>query len=139
MRASRIRPTSTPGEPRRGAALVELAVCLPTLVFVMLMAMEAADVIFLKQSLHVAAYEAARTAIKPDSTTTLAEDAAEQILNNRQVSGYLIDFTPNDVSGVTRGEIITVTVSAPVTSNTALPSWYPGTSQLQAQVKMNKE
>ncbi|MBW3671380.1 MAG: pilus assembly protein, partial [Acidobacteria bacterium] len=57
--------------------MVELAVCLPTLIFVMLMAMEAADVIFLKQTLHIAAYEAARTAIKPGATRPLAEDAAD--------------------------------------------------------------
>jgi Flp pilus assembly protein TadG len=139
MRSARILHPPAGGERRRGAALVELAVCLPTLIFVMLMAMEAADVIFLKQTLHVAAYEAARAAIKPDSTSTLAEDAAEQILNTRQVSDYEITFTPSNVSGVDPGEIITVTVSAPVSENTALPSWYPGTSQLQARVKMNKE
>ena len=139
MRSARILSAPAGRKPRRGAALVELAVCLPTLIFVMLMAMEAADVIFLKQTLHVAAYEAARTAIKPDSTKTLAENAAKQILDDRQVSDYEITFTPSNVSGVDPGEIITVTVSAPVSENTALPSWYPGTSQLQARVKMNKE
>ena len=139
MRSARILPPPAGGERRRGAALVELAVCLPTLIFVMLMAMEAADVIFLKQTLHVAAYEAARAAIKPDSTSTLAENAAKQILDTRQVSDYEITFTPSNVSGVDPGEIITVTVSAPVSENTALPSWYPGTSELQARVKMNKE
>lgn len=139
MRSARILPAPPGREPRRGAALVELAVCLPTLIFVMLMAMEAADVIFLKQTMHVAAYEAARAAIKPDSTTTLAENAGKQLLDTRQVSDYEITFTPSNVSGVDPGEIITVTVSAPVSENTALPSWYPGTSQLQARVKMNKE
>ena len=138
MRTAGTRPIAD-RERRRGAALVELAVCLPTLIFVMLMAMESADVIFLKQTLHIAAYEAARAAIEPGSTKSVAEAAAEHILDDRRVQDYNVQFTPGNVSGVSPGEMITVTVSAPVKKNTALPSWYLGKSQLQAQVKMNKE
>jgi TadE-like protein len=136
---SRGERSRAPRRGRRGAALVELAVCLPTLIFVMLMAMEAADVIFLKQTLHIAAYEAARTAIKPGATRSPAEDAAERILEDRRVREYEVEFTPGNFDGVEPGEIISVTVTAPVTKNTALPSWYPGKSQLRAQVKMNRE
>jgi Flp pilus assembly protein TadG len=138
MRTVRTR-TNAPRERRRGAALVELAVCLPTLMFVLLMAMEAADMIFLKQTLHIAAYEAARTAIKPDATSSQSLESGRHILDDRRIMDYTIRFTPIDVSQVSPGEMITVTVTAPLKRNTALPSWSLGRDALEAQVKMNKE
>ena len=125
--------------PRRGAALVELAVCLPMLVLVLLMALQTADAIYLKQSLHVAAYESARTAIKPDSDTAMAVARGEEILDGRHIQDYSIAFTPADVASVTPGEVITVTVTTTIESNTVLPAWYPGPEFLSADVFMIKE
>jgi Flp pilus assembly protein TadG len=124
---------------RRGAALVELAVCLPMLVLVLLMALQTADAVYLKQSLHVAAYESARAAIKPRSTTALAAARGEEILDSRRIHDYSIAFTPAEVANVPPGEVITVTVTTAIESNTVLPAWYPGPASLSADVFMIKE
>ena len=48
---------------------------------------EACSMIFLKQSLAVAAYEGARTAIIPGATKAQVEAACNQILADRKVDG----------------------------------------------------
>ena len=95
---------------------IELAVCLPTLVFTFLAAIQAADMIFLKQTLQVASYEAARAAIKRDATNDQALTSGQQILTNRNVGSFTITFLPTDIGSAGRGELVSVTVQAPADS-----------------------
>ena len=120
-------------------ATVELAVCLPTLVLIFCAAVQAADTIFLKQSLHVASYETVRVAIKRKASNTVALTSGETILNARNVAGYAITFDPADVEAVDRGDVIAVTVAAPIQTNTVLPVWFLGDQNLTVTTKMVKE
>lgn len=103
-----------------GLAVVELAVCLPIIVILVLGSIEACTMVFLKQGLHVAAYEGARTAIDPTSTNARVIERCEQILSERNIRGATIDLGGEDLESLPRGSEISVTVEAPVTLNCRL-------------------
>ena len=65
---------------RRGVAATELAVCLPIIVLIVIGTIEASTMVFLKQSLTVAAFQGARQAISNNNTAADVRTAAEQIL-----------------------------------------------------------
>ena len=133
------RRTKSPVSRRKATATVELAVCLPTLVFTLLAAMQAADMIFLKQTVQVASYEAARAAIKRNATNDQAIISGQEILTNRKVAGFAITFDPNDVRDAERGELVSVTVAVPADINTVLPDWFPLGQDLTVTTRMVKE
>ena len=133
------RRTNDTTSGRNGTVTVELAVCLPTLVFTFLAAVQAADMIFLKQTLQVAGYEAARAAIKRTATNDQARTSGEQILVNRNVESFTIAFLPPDVSNAARGEVISVTVEAPAYANTVLPGYLCSFQNMAVTTKMVKE
>ncbi|MCA9265155.1 MAG: pilus assembly protein [Planctomycetales bacterium] len=114
---------------RRGVAAVEFAVCLPVIVLLVLGAIEATNMVFLKQSLSVAAYEGGRTAVVPDATDADVIAKCQEILNERRVNGANIAITPDPVEDLGSGEYIHIEVSAPCTGNTLLSgSIYRGRS-----------
>ena len=91
--------------PRRGVAAVEFAVLLPVFVLLVLGTIEATSMIFLQQTLEIAAYEGARVGLVPDSTAGNVEGAARQILDARNVHGSTttvvvgVDLTGSDFDG----------------------------------------
>jgi len=106
---------------RRGVAASELAVCLPVIVLLVLAMIEACTMIFLKQSLSVAAYEGARTALEPQAVAADVQAASEGILRDRRVQGGRVTVQPVDLARVPVGEYIEVTVSAPTNPNSVIP------------------
>lgn len=58
---------------RSGAAIIELAVCLPLLVLITLATIKACSMIFLKQTLIIAAFEGARIGMLPGSAALNVE------------------------------------------------------------------
>ncbi len=102
---------------RRGAALVEFAVCLPVLMLLILGSMEASSVLFLKQSLHASAYEGIRAAIHTKGTDVLANKAANDVLTARNIRGARVVFTPASPTSARRGERVTVEVTASASAN----------------------
>ena len=126
-------------QDRRGVAVVELAVCMPVLVLITMIAIQASDLLFLKQTLHISAYESMRVAIRNDATTSDAKAAGDNILNLRNVNAGRIIFTPLDVSSAARGETISVTVTAPSDANSVLPYWLYQGKLVRATASMVKE
>ena len=124
---------------RRGSLTVELAVCLPTLLFTLLAALQAADILFLKQTLKIASYEAARAAIKRNATNDLALASGQEVLTYRKVASSTITFLPQDISDAERGELVSVTVKAPADANTVLPDWLHSIQDMTVTTKMVKE
>ena len=70
MSASNPR-TPTRGESRSGVAAAEFAVCLPVIVLLVLAMIESCTMVFLKQSVSIAAYEGVRTALLEDAGATV--------------------------------------------------------------------
>ena len=96
---------------RRGAAAAELAICLPLMVMLVIGSIETCSMIYLRHSLTIASYEAARVAIDFDGTSTDAIERCEEILDARDVNDADIDLDPDNVESVPRGQPIAVTVS----------------------------
>jgi Flp pilus assembly protein TadG len=106
---------------RHGVAATELAVCLPVIVLLVIGTVEACSMVFLKQSLSVAAYEGVRTAVAAKATTAQVEAACQQVLTDRKVQGGVVTITPKNFETLNQGEFVDVTVSAPCSSNTVIP------------------
>ena len=101
--------------PRRWAIEVaELAISLPVLTIITFGTLETCQLLFTKQSLAVAAYEAGRVAARPDGTTEATQSRFTQITSARRLQGASITITPADVDEVAVGETIRIDVTAPV-------------------------
>ncbi len=121
---------------RRGVAAVELAVCLPVIVLLVLGTIEACSMIFLKQSLSVAAYEGARTAIIPGKTKDDVQAACQQLLADRNVNGGQVTVKPADIAALNPGDFVDVTVSAPCNANSVVPNTFYRGRTLSATASM---
>ncbi|MEM1063478.1 MAG: TadE/TadG family type IV pilus assembly protein [Planctomycetota bacterium] len=133
------RPHSRKRDRRRGVALAEFAVCLPVLILLVLGVIETCTVVFLKQSLSIAAYEGAHTAVQPGATAADVRSICEGILADRRVAGATVDVTPADLGGLAEGEPFTVTVSAPAAGTAQLSSALYSTTTISAAATMVQE
>jgi len=124
---------------RRAAAAAELALCLPLIVFLLLASLEACSMIFLDHSLTIASYEGVRTAINYDATNSAVNNRCNEIISEREVADANIAFNPANVANVSRGEQITITVSAPCDANAILPLWFYQGRTLTVSTTMVKE
>ena len=124
---------------QRGTAAVEFAVCLPIIVLLVFGAIEASSLIFLKQSLNVAAYEGIRESIRVGSDNAKGANHASNILKSRNVRDFAVSF-PSGESGVAnRGDEIIIEVSAPSSINSPLAGQFVSSRMLTARVVMVKE
>lgn len=120
-------PGSLQRSRRRGVAATEFAVCLPIIVLLVLGTIEACSMVFLKQSLAVAAYEGARTAIIPNATADQVKAACEQVLKDRDIDGGTVTIKPSNIDSLAPGDFVDVTVSAPCNANSIVPNkFYKG-------------
>ena len=124
---------------RRGAALVELAICMPVITLVIFGAIEAAGMIFLKQAIVQTAYEGVKVAAKRDGTESAARTAAASVTQGRNLEGVQINFDPADVENTPRGTKIRVLVSAPADDNSLINFGFFRGRQLSVEAVMLKE
>ena len=83
-------------DKRRGAAVVEAAVCGGIIVALTFATLEVCSSIYLKESVTVAAYEAARVGVKRKATFQDAKAQAESILSSRGVKSGTVSISPSD-------------------------------------------
>ncbi|MEP3479880.1 MAG: TadE family protein [Fuerstiella sp.] len=124
---------------RDGAAAVEFAVCLPMLLVILIGVIEASSMIYLKQSLSVAAYEGIRASVKAGATTSDVEAACNQILTARRVNGATIEITPSNFEDQPALSWISVRVSATGGDNSVIAGWFYDTLVVDGQAAMMKE
>ncbi|HEX2473592.1 MAG TPA: TadE family protein [Lacipirellulaceae bacterium] len=124
---------------RRAAAAVELAICLPLLVLLVMASIEACTMIFLDHSLTIASYEGVRAGINYDGTNADVLARCNAIINSREIQGAQVTISPPNVANAQRGESIAVTVSAPCNLNMIIPPWFFDGRTLQATITMVKE
>ncbi|MCA9044732.1 MAG: pilus assembly protein [Planctomycetaceae bacterium] len=123
-------------QPRRGAALVETAVCLPVLLLLTFGAIEASNAIVLKQTLTEISYETARFVTSQGSTKADALQRADEIIAARGLQNVTVDISPDVTVNTPPGTPITVTVSAAAASNSIGPQWYFKDATMAAQAVM---
>lgn len=124
---------------RNGAAVVEFAVVLPVFVTLLLGTIETCNMIFLRQSLEIAAYESARAAIVPGSDDFDINLATTEILTARRIKNGTVTVTPANFQNAAYGSFIRVDVSAPCSSNSVFALRFYGSKTLTGTVEMMKE
>lgn len=133
MRISSRRPA------RRGVAAAEFAVCLPVIVLLVLAMIETCSMVFLKQSLTVAAYEGAHVALKPGATDAEVRTTCESILRDRRIQAATITIAPRRVDATPEGDYMTVRVTAPSNRNSVLPLRFFRGATIDAAAVVMKE
>ncbi|MEL7500156.1 MAG: TadE family protein [Planctomycetota bacterium] len=99
---------------RHGAAMVEMAICLPVLVLLVWGTIEIANSIHAKQVLLSAAHEGAMLAQQPSVTDTEVLSKVNAVLTARQVDGCTITLVGDSgqaYTSLTPGELFQITVS----------------------------
>jgi Flp pilus assembly protein TadG len=104
---------------RLGVEIAELALALPVMVTIVFGTLELCELMFLKQSLSVASYEAGRLAARPGVTSQVVRDRFTQIMAARRVRSSRITITPADLTLANRGDTIRIDVAAPVAGNSS--------------------
>jgi Flp pilus assembly protein TadG len=126
---------------RKGAAATELAICLPMIVILVLGTLETTELIYLRQRLVTAAFEAARTASAPAKTSAAGITAGTGVLTARGISGGGVTISPTVTAATASGTEIAVTVTAPFTPNSCVtPFVLAGTvTDVTVTVKMVRQ
>ena len=121
---------------RSGVATAELAVCLPVIVLMVIATVEACSMVYLKQTLSIAAYEGVRTAIMAGATEADVGAACDQILDDRRVEGGTVTVKPSNIASLNPGQFVDVTVTAPCDGNTVVPNRFYRGRTLSATASM---
>jgi Flp pilus assembly protein TadG len=121
---------------RRGVATVELAICLPVILLLVVGAIEGSNFIFLKQAVTSAAFESAQVMTRVGGTKVKAESRATEVLSARSIDQSTISFTPANPDSVARGEQVTVSITAPVSANSIGLRWFFDNETVTASVCM---
>lgn len=133
------RPKTRTARTRRGVAATELAVCAPVIVLVVIATIEATTMVFLQQSLAIAAYEATRVALVPNAESGHVQTQASLLLSSRGVKQGRATISPASISSAPAGSWIQVRVSAPFKPNSFVGGWLFSQRELSATVAMMKE
>jgi hypothetical protein len=120
----------------RGVAAAELAVCLPVIVLLVIATIEACSAIFLKQSLTIAAYEGARTALQDGAKVNDVQSACKRILKDRRIKGGSVQVSAGDIAALEPGQYIDITVTAPCGPNSVVPAAFYRGRTLTATASM---
>ena len=124
---------------RRGAAVVELAVCLPAIFLIAFGAIEATSMAFMRQALVQSAYEAAKESVRRGGNQADGLTLAQQVLASRDIQGAQISFNPGNVDAAARGTQVVVNVVASVDDNTVFPFGPFAGKSIEVQATMIKE
>ena len=117
---------------------MEAAVTLPLLVLLVFGSIELANAVFLKQSINIAAYEAARIVTRPGDNEAQARVRAQEILAARKVGTYTITFDPSNASQRGAGDAVKVTITAPSSNLSYGPLRFMAGKSSHAAVTMVK-
>jgi TadE-like protein len=126
-------------QTRRGVAVAELVFCLPIVLLLAFGTMEICAALFLRETLAISAYEGARVGVKRRATQEDAYNAASNILAARGITGAVVDVNPSDFSTIGALDPITITVRAPVSSNSPFFTELTKHKTLSATVRMVRE
>jgi hypothetical protein len=100
---------------------------------------EACSMIFLRQSLEIAAYEGARAAIVPGTDQDDVQQKCLVLAAARGVNGTSASVTPSNFQNAAYGTFIKVTVTAPCDANGLLAPLFYANQTITAEVEMMNE
>jgi hypothetical protein len=118
-----------------------MAICLPVLFFLTLGTMDLCSLLFLKESVTIAAYEGARQGVGRGKTNNDALTRVYEFLDERNIVYEAGGVTVSDPGFDNAGtlENVTVTVTVPCDGNLIAPAGLYGDMNVSASVTMRKE
>jgi Flp pilus assembly protein TadG len=126
---------------RRGVATVEFAICLPALFALTLGTIDICSMLFLKESIKLAAYEGARRGVCRGRTDADVVARVQEFLDERNIAydGNPCTFSSPGFTDADTLENVTVTVTVPCDGNLLIPSVLFAGVDLSADVTLRKE
>ena len=109
---------------RPGAALIELAICLPVFFLITMASIETCRMIYIRQSLKIAAYECARFGIVPGATSEVLQSQCDLILLGRNVRGYQFSCVPADPRSLEYGDLFKTSVQIAAQDSAIVGTWF---------------
>ncbi len=106
----------------QGVVTVEVALCLPVLMAILMGSYELARANMMMHSTESAAYEGARVGIIPGATPESVRTAVAGVLRSVGVKTFDVQISPTVITNQT--EDIEVEVSVPLRANLALPTFF---------------
>lgn len=122
---------------RRGAATVELAICLPVLITFVFAILEFSRNLQLHQTVREAAFEGARAGIALDASTSDVTSAATAITNCAAIQNPAITVVPNPLTYTS--PTVSVTVSTTPATNGWFLRFFNSSSVISATITLNRE
>jgi Flp pilus assembly protein TadG len=129
----------SPPSNRHGAALIEFSVCLPIFFLITMATIETCRMVYLRQSLKIAAYECARVGIVPGMTDQAVRDQCDLILLGRKLSNYQLRTSPESIESLKYGDLLTVTIEMSADKNAIVGSWFYRNRSFQESVTIMAE
>ncbi len=122
-----------------GSAVVELAICLPILMTVLLATTEACNMLHVQQSLKICAFEGARVGTVPGADASNVAFQCQTLLDDHNVQDFTITMDPPDPTALNQGDYFQVTVSADFNSNSLIGGWLYNGRTLSRSVALRAE
>ncbi len=119
--------------------MVEFAMTLPLFVMITLGTIEVCSMIYLKQNLQIAAYEAARAALVIKSSDSVVKATAKRFLDDRRVRNATVSITPKTFATEPAGTWITVSVEANSDDNFGATLLFLNKKTISSSCTMMKE
>ncbi len=119
---------------RRGIAVVELAVLLPVMTFLVLGSIQTANLIYLKQSVTAIAHIGALDASQPNADESEILSRMQDMLDARslQATAVTVGYGTTAFDDINPGERFEVSISVGIQENTVLSQVIPVSGDLQA-------
>jgi len=114
-------------EQQRGAAVTELAICLPILFLIIFGSIEACNLITLKQIATQAAYDGTLIAVRRGSSESDITNSTTTVLNARGIASSTITIqgeSGTPYASLSRGDEVGVTVELPANGNVVGPQLF---------------
>jgi Flp pilus assembly protein TadG len=124
-------------EGRRGAVVVEMALCLPLLFFFFLAALEMSRVNMIRQTVENAVYEGSRRGVVPGATAADCQSVAQAVLNSVSTNDADIDVEPTVLTDDT--DEVTVSIEVPINSNSWVVPFFFQDRVITSSMTLRKE
>lgn len=125
---------------REGVAVTECALVAPIIIAFMLFTIEICTMLFLKETVTIAAYEGARVGIQRGNTNAMVEFRIREVLEERGITlgNNLVQFSSPGFDDALELEHVTTLVSVPAEGNLPFGWFYLGDT-ITGQVVLRKE
>jgi Flp pilus assembly protein TadG len=122
---------------RRGAVTVEFAICASVFFMVIFTLLEFSRFMFVKHSVQMVAYEAARIGVVPGATASHVSSRAQVLLTASGIRHATVNISPPVINSMT--EEVSVTVSCEFSRNSWLPPTYLMGRTLSSTISLEHE